>query len=85
MQWCAQTIPACGSFQENILGHILPALAQAVSAQQTGQTQTEALSLVMPQLLQVQAQSAAAKRSGLVCTSAAKCFEVGFNNCKNMA
>lgn len=55
--WCAQTIPACGSFQENILGHILPALAQAVSAQQTGQTQTEALSLVMPQLLQASALS----------------------------
>ncbi len=53
LQWCAQTIPVCGSYQENLVGLLLPAVAQAVSAEQNGQTQNEALSSVMPQLLQV--------------------------------
>ena len=53
LQWCAQTVPACGSYQENLVGLLLPALAEAVSAQENGQTQEEALSSVMPQLLQV--------------------------------
>ncbi len=53
LQWCAQTVPACGSYQENLVGLLLPAVAQAVSAQENGQTQNEALSGVMPQLLQV--------------------------------
>ncbi len=35
------------------MGLLLPAVAQAVSAEQNGQTQNEALSSVMPQLLQV--------------------------------
>lgn len=53
LQWCAQTVPVCGSYQENLVGLLLPAVAQAVSAEQNGQTQNEALSSVMPQLLQV--------------------------------
>ena len=53
LQWCAQTVPSCGSYQENLVGLLLPALAQAISAQENGQTQNEALSAVMPQLLQV--------------------------------
>ena len=53
LQWCAQTVPACGSYQESLVGLLLPALAEAVSAQENGQTQEEALSSVMPQLLQV--------------------------------
>ncbi len=53
LQWCAQTVPVCGSYQENLVGLLLPAVAQAVSAEQNGLTQNEALSSVMPQLLQV--------------------------------
>lgn len=53
LQWCAQTIPVCGSYQKNLVGLLLPAVAQAVSAEENGQTQNEALSTVMPQLLQV--------------------------------
>ena len=53
VQWCAQTVPTCGSYQQNLVGLLLPALAQAISAQENGQTQDEALSDVMPPLLQV--------------------------------
>ncbi|KAL3161829.1 hypothetical protein ABBQ38_008919 [Trebouxia sp. C0009 RCD-2024] len=49
--WCAQTVPRCGSYQENLVGLLLPALAQAITAQESGQTQHEALSSVMPPLL----------------------------------
>ncbi|DBB04962.1 hypothetical protein WJX82_002727 [Trebouxia sp. C0006] len=55
--WCAQTVPVCGSYQENLVGLLLPAVAQAVSAEQNGLTQNEALSSVMPQLLQASSLS----------------------------
>ena len=53
LQWCEQTVPACGSYQQNLVKLLLPAFAQAISAQENGQTRDEALGTVMPPLLQV--------------------------------
>ena len=53
LQWCEQTVPACGSYQQNLVGLLLPAFAQAISAEENGQTKEEALGDVMPPLLQV--------------------------------
>ena len=53
LQWCAQTIPKCGTYQQNLVGLLLPAVAQVATAQATGQTQEEALSTVLPPLLEV--------------------------------
>lgn len=53
LQWCEQTVPACGSYQQNLVGLLLPAFAQAISAEENGQTREEALGAVMPPLLQV--------------------------------
>ena len=56
LQWCEQTVPACGSYQQNLVGLLLPAFAQAINAQENGQTRDEALGAVMPPLLQVIAE-----------------------------
>ena len=56
LQWCGQTVPACGTYQQNLVGLLLPAFAQAISAEENGQTRDEALGAVMPPLLQVFAE-----------------------------
>ena len=71
--YCAQTVPPCGSFQDNIELAIVPPLQRIVSAQINGDDVATAAAKEMPNLVKTLALVAPCKRYCEAITSSCEC------------
>eukprot|EP00227_Mantoniella_beaufortii_P022287 CAMPEP_0197583178 /NCGR_PEP_ID=MMETSP1326-20131121/6172_1 /TAXON_ID=1155430 /ORGANISM="Genus nov. species nov., Strain RCC2288" /LENGTH=460 /DNA_ID=CAMNT_0043147359 /DNA_START=185 /DNA_END=1563 /DNA_ORIENTATION=- len=73
--YCAQAVPACGTFQMHLEGAVLPALTKIVSYKETGQDYLSVVASVMPSLAKTTALTAPCRRYCEAITASCSCSQ----------
>lgn len=80
MQWCVQSLPECGSFQEHVHKAIFPAIVEAKQAEDAGQPPSIALAESVPGLVKAMSRTMACKEMCEAAVSTCSCKEAGAKN-----